>query len=126
MPINRAPQEKGKATPLQYSGLENSMDCIVHGVATPWNAAHQASLSITNSQSLPKLMSIESVIPSNHLILCHPLLLLPSIVPRTRPDSPGEPSGLLSMGSHRVPDAGKDRRQKEKRATEDEMVEWNH
>ena len=46
---------------------------------TPWIAAHQASLSITNSQSLPKLMSIESVMPSNHLLLCHPLLLLPSI-----------------------------------------------
>ena len=46
---------------------------------TPWAAAHQASLSITNSQSLLKLMSIESVMPSNHLILCCPLLLLPSI-----------------------------------------------
>ena len=49
--------------------------------ATPWTAASQASLSITNSQSLPKLMSIESVMPSNHLILCRPLLLLPSIFP---------------------------------------------
>ena len=47
--------------------------------ATPWTAAHQASLSITNSQSLLKFMSIESVMPSNHLIFCHPLLLLPSI-----------------------------------------------
>ena len=45
----------------------------------PWTAAHQASLSITNSWSLLKLMSIESVMPSNHLILCRPLLLLPSI-----------------------------------------------
>ena len=52
--------------------------------ATPWTAAHQASLSITNSRSLPKLMSIESVMPSNHLILCHPLLLLPSIFPSIR------------------------------------------
>ena len=52
--------------------------------ATPWTAAHQASLSITNSQSLPKLMSIESVMPSNHLILCRPLLLLPSIFPSIR------------------------------------------
>ena len=51
---------------------------------TPWTAAHQASLSITNSQSLLKLMSIESVMPSNHLILCHPLLLLPSIFPSIR------------------------------------------
>ena len=47
--------------------------------ATPWTAAHQASLSITKSQSLLKLMSIKSVMPSNHLSLCHPLLLLPSI-----------------------------------------------
>ena len=50
---------------------------------TSRTAAHQASLSITNSQTLPKLMSIESVIPSNHLILCHPLLL-PSIFPSIR------------------------------------------
>ena len=52
--------------------------------ATPWTAACQASLSITNSQSLLKLMSIESVIPFNHLILCHPLFLQPSIFPRIR------------------------------------------
>ena len=51
---------------------------------TPWTAAHQASLSITNSRSLPKLMSIELVMPSNHLILCHPLLLLPLIFPNIR------------------------------------------
>ena len=51
---------------------------------TPWIAAHQASLSTTNSQSLCKLMSIESVMPSNHFILCHPLLLLPSIFPSIR------------------------------------------
>ena len=48
---------------------------------TPWTAACQASPSITNSWSLPRLMSIELVMPSNHLILCHPLLLLPSIFP---------------------------------------------
>ena len=52
--------------------------------ATPWTAAHQASLSITNSRSLCKLMSIELVMPSNHLILCCPLLLLPSIFPGIR------------------------------------------
>ena len=52
--------------------------------ATPWTVAHQASLSITNSRGLLKLMSIESVMPSNHLILCHPLLLLPSIFPSIR------------------------------------------
>ena len=51
---------------------------------TPWTAAHQASLSITNSRSLLKLMSIESVMPSNHLILCHPLLFPPSICPSIR------------------------------------------
>ena len=51
---------------------------------TPWTAAHQASLPITNSQSLLKLMSVESVMPSNHLILCRPLLLLPSIFPSIR------------------------------------------
>ena len=49
--------------------------------ATPWTAAHQASLFITNSQSFLKLMSIESVVPSNHLILCRPLILPPSIFP---------------------------------------------
>ena len=52
--------------------------------ATPWTAARQASLSITNSWSLLKLMSIESVMPSNHLILCHPLVLPPSIFPSIR------------------------------------------
>ena len=52
--------------------------------APPWTAACQASLSITNSRSLPRLMSIESVLPSDHLILCHPLLLLPSIFPSIR------------------------------------------
>ena len=52
--------------------------------ANPWTVAPQASLSITNSLSLLRLMSIESVMPSNHLILCHPLLLLPSILPSIR------------------------------------------
>ena len=52
--------------------------------ATTWTSAHPASLSITNSQSLPKPLSIESVMQYNHLILCHPLLLLPSIFPRIK------------------------------------------
>ena len=52
--------------------------------ATPWTTAHQASLFITNSRSLPKLMSIQSVMPSSHLILCRPLLLLPPIPPSIR------------------------------------------
>ena len=56
---------------------------------TPWTAAHQASLSITNSQSLPKLMPIESVMPSSYLILCRPLLLLPPIPPSIRVFSNG-------------------------------------
>ena len=58
--------------------------CHVQLFVTPWTAARQASLSITNSWSLPKLMSIESVMPSNHLILYCPLLLLPSIFPSIR------------------------------------------
>ena len=67
---------------FQFSSVQ-SLSCI-RLFATPWTAAHQASLSITNSQSAPKPMSIESVIPSNHLILCCPLLLLPSIFPSIR------------------------------------------
>ena len=57
---------------------------VVSNFATPWTAAQQASLSITSSQSSLKLMSIELVMPSNHLILCHPLLLPPSIFPSIR------------------------------------------
>ena len=57
---------------------------VMFDFATPWTAACQASLSITSSQSLPKLMFIELVMPSNHLILCHPLLLPPSIFPSIR------------------------------------------
>ena len=62
---------------LQFSSVQ-SLSCV-QLFATLWTAACQASLSITNSRSLLKLMSIESVMPSSHLILCHPLLLLPSI-----------------------------------------------
>ena len=57
---------------------------VVSDSAAPWTAEHQASLSITNSWSPPKPMSIESVMPSSHLILCYPLLLLPSIPPSIR------------------------------------------
>ena len=57
---------------------------VMSDSATPWTTGFQASLSITKYQSLPKLMSFESVMPSNHLILCHPLLLLPSIFPSIR------------------------------------------
>ena len=66
-----------------YLVLVQSPSCV-QLFATPWTAAHQASLSISNSQSLFKLMSIESVMSSNHLILCHSLLLLPSIFPSIR------------------------------------------
>ena len=67
-------------------GLAQTVQSLSHVrlFATPWTVAPQASLSITNSQSLLKLMSIESVMPSNHLILCCPLLLLPSIFPSIR------------------------------------------
>ena len=67
---------------LPYSSVQ-SLSCV-QLFATPLTVAQQASLSITNSQSLLKLMSIESVMPSNHFILCHPLLLLPSIFPSIR------------------------------------------
>ena len=66
----------------QFSSLQ-SLSCV-QLFATPWITRHQASLSITNSQSLPKLMSIELVMPSNHLILCCPLIFLPSIFPSIR------------------------------------------
>ena len=59
--------------------ISSQFSSVAQSCPTSWIAGHQASLSITNSQSLLKLMSIESVMPSNHLILCHPLLLLPSI-----------------------------------------------
>ena len=65
---------------IKFSSVAQRLQLFV----TPWTAAHQASLSITNSQSLLKLMSIKSVMPSNHLILCHPLLLLPSVFPSIR------------------------------------------
>ena len=71
---------------LQYYWSFSSVQSLSHVrlFATAWTAARQASLSITNSWSLPKLTSIESVMPSNHFILCRPLLLLPSIFPRIR------------------------------------------
>ena len=67
---------------VQFSSVESLGH--VRLFATPWTAIHQASLSITTFRSLLKLMSIESVIPSKHLILCHTLLLLPSISPSIR------------------------------------------
>ena len=74
--------------PLPHQGISqfSSLQSLSHVqlFATLWTAACQASLSITNSRSLLKLMSIESVMPSNHLILCCPLILLPSIFPSSR------------------------------------------
>ena len=81
--INTKPTER---IDVSYSTTRRNFVVIqslsrVQLFVTPWTAAHRSSLSFTVSQSLLKLMSIESVIPSNHLILCHPLLLLPSILP---------------------------------------------
>ena len=69
------------ASAVQQSVTCQSVQLLsrVRVIVTPWTAAHQASLSITNSRSLLKLMSIKSVMPSNYLILCCPFLLLPSI-----------------------------------------------
>ena len=68
---------------FQFSSVQFNRSVVSDSV-TPWTAARQNSLSITNSRSSPKPMSIESVMPSNHLILCRPLLLLPSIFPSIR------------------------------------------
>ena len=73
---------RGTARHVQFSSVQSLSR--VRLFATPWTAARQASLSMSNSQSLPKLMSTESVMPSNHLILCRPLLLPPSIFPSIR------------------------------------------
>ena len=73
--------EAVKGTVANHWGRSvQSLSCV-QLFATPWTIAHQPSLSISNSQCLFKLMSIESVMPSNHVIVCHPLLFLPSIFP---------------------------------------------
>ena len=82
-----SPREEGLCPHLDFQLLGfSSVQSLSHVwlFVTPWTTVHHASLSITNSRSPPKPMSIESVMPSNHLILCHPLLLLPSIFPRIR------------------------------------------
>ena len=83
--------------PTQFSSVQSLSHTWLF--ANPWMAAYQASLSITNSWSLPKLMSIKSVMPSNHLILCHPLLLLPSIFPSIRAF---QMSPLLALGGQSI------------------------
>ena len=122
MPLNCTQKWVGfKVLCYVFSSVQ-SLSCVRLFV-TPWTAARQASLSITNSQSLLKLMSIESVMPPNHLILCRPLLLPPSILPSIRVFSSGsalhirwskywrfsfsvspsnEYSGLISMRIYRV------------------------
>ena len=88
MPLNCTQKWVGfKVLCYVFSSVQ-SLSCVRLFV-TPWTAARQASLSITNSQSLLKLMSIESVMPPNHLILCRPLLLPPSILPSIRVFSSG-------------------------------------
>ena len=95
--VSVTPQAFLKNHKSTYKELFSSIQLLSHVrlFVTPWTAARQASLSITNSQSLLKLMSIESVIPSNHLILCHPLLLLLSIFPSIR--HPGLFQGVSSL-----------------------------
>ena len=74
--------QTGPVWPVQFCPVQSLSHVWLF--ATPWTAARQASLSITNSWSLPKLVSMESVMPSSHLILCRPLLLLPSVFPSIR------------------------------------------
>ena len=69
---------------MSILSVQFSCSVVSDFFVTSWTSARQASLSITNSRSLLKLMSIESVMPSNHLILCHPLLLLPSVISSIR------------------------------------------
>ena len=88
LPLNNKRNEGFSHFPLHlisFIGISSvqSLSCV-RLFATPWTAAHQASLFIPNSRSLPKLTSIESVMPSNHLILCCPLFLLPSVFPNIR------------------------------------------
>ena len=81
-PLQWKPKVLTNEPSVHFSSIQ--LFSCVRLFVTPWTAAYQASLSITDSWRLPKLMSIESVMPSNHLILCHPLLLLPSIFPCMR------------------------------------------
>ena len=104
----------------------------------PWTAAHQASLSFTISQSILKFMSIELVMPSNHLILCHTLFLLPLDIPGIRVFSNDFTNSKIISGLYfliggvhykkwrEYPDAGKDWGQQEKGSKENEMVGWHH
>ena len=81
-PISLCTYVQRELLPHQFGSVQ--LLSLVWLFATPWITARQASLSITNSRSLPILMSIESMMPSSHLIFCHPLLLLPPIPPSIR------------------------------------------
>ena len=83
-PILEVSKDSGSTLIQPLVQFSSSVLSHVRLFVTPWTAAHQASLSITNSWSLLKLMSIAAVTPSNHLILCRPLLLPPSIFPSIR------------------------------------------
>jgi len=82
MVVSAASSRFGDSDEVQFSSVQSLSHVWLF--ATPWIAAHQAFLSVTNSQSSLRLTSIESVMPSSHLILCRPLLLLPPIPPRIR------------------------------------------
>ena len=102
--LQRKCRSKARQLLIGYSVKPSSVQSLSHVqlFVTPWTAAYQASWSIINSQSLLKLMSIESVMPSNHLILCCSLLLLPSIFPSIRVFS--NESGGQSIGVSAVCD----------------------
>ena len=87
---------------VSHSFIYMNMWPSVRLLVTPWTAAHQASLSSPISRSLLKLMSIESVMPSNHLILCCPLLLLPSIFPSIRVFSIESALQLFALGGQNI------------------------
>ena len=101
--------------PITNLAAVQSLSHVQHFV-TPWTAERQASLSFTNSWSLLKLMPIESVMPSNHLILCHPFLLLPSIFPSsgsfpmsqlfTSDDLDAKPRQRIKKQRHHFPNKG--------------------
>ena len=102
--INKRGVTDSSMTIVQFSSVQSFSR--VRLFATPWIAARQASLSITNSQSSPRLTSIESVMPSGHLILCHPLLLLLPIPPSIRDFSSestlaggGQSTGVSALAS---------------------------
>ena len=89
----------GKHSNFQFSSVQSLRHLSVQLVVTQWTAARQASLSVTNSRSPPKLKSTELVMPSNHLILCCPLFLLPSVFPAS---GSFQMSRLLASGAQSI------------------------